>query len=450
MIENEIWPSNMKKQVIRPIYKKGNKSDYNNYRPIALLPAINKIIEKFFAQRINNFVNKFNLLCKNQFAYQRGKSTVEALHEINNKITAALNNGEFAGAILVDLQKAFDTVNKDILFEKLYKLGLRGKILSILKSYLTDRKSCVKIDNVYSEWTDVNYGVPQGSVLGPLLFLLYTNDIENLEWRTFFILYADDIIIVSIHYDFKEMVSSLQSDFDLLRNWLSLNELYLSKEKTCHMQITTSHMKNETCQIYTSDTDTLNRVENVKYLGLTIDNHWKFGKHIENLIMKIRQTIPMLYKVRNCLNTKNKKSLFDAWIMSQITYGCSVYGTTTDGYIERLQKIQNKAVKVLFDLKELSASNFMKAHSILNVKQAIDYQIITKNYFNCAFKIPILRNVRSANDYLKIPAWRNSYGKRTQAYRIPSAFNKLPLALRNIDKLGEMKYKMKSWIISNT
>jgi hypothetical protein len=199
IIDTEIWPDNLKKQVLRPVYKKGDKKDCNNYRPIALLPVLNKIVEKFFAEQIEKFFKKFQLMNKQQYGYQKGIGTVDALHYINNNITRALNEGKFVGAILIDLQKAFDTLNKEILTEKLYKQGIRGKMLAILISYLTSRKCCVRINNENSDWSEVLHGVPQGSILGPLLFLIYVNDIKDIDWNTCVTLYADDIFMLSIH-----------------------------------------------------------------------------------------------------------------------------------------------------------------------------------------------------------------------------------------------------------
>jgi hypothetical protein len=450
MIDKEIWPSNLKKQIIRLIYKKGNKQDYNNYRPIALLPVINKIIEKFFAQRINNYLSQFQLLYKNQYGYQTGKSTTDALHAINNKITKALDEGKYVGGILVDLEKAFDTLEKQALVEKLYKIGLRGKILNILQSYLSNRKFAVKIDDKISEWKDVKFGVPQGSILGPLLFLLYINDIGGINWTTNLTLYADDIFILSIHYNFKEMIKKLQLDFDKLNFWLHQNDLFVSKSKTNYILFTTSHMKEEKASIfinYKSGTkQQLINVTKSKYLGLNIDHRWKFYEHIENMITKIRQITPMLYKIKHYLSHKTKLCLFEAWIMSQLRYGCTIYGSTTESYINRLQKVQNKAVKVLFESNNVTTAQLYKRLEINNVNQMIELQIITQNYFSQLHKTPLLRPVRNSNVWLKTPLWRNSYGKRGQSFIIPNTFNKLPFNLRKLNSKKEVKCLIKKWI----
>ena len=187
IIETEIWPDNLKIQIIRPVYKKSNKREIGNYRPIALLSIIDKIIEKFFANKINKFFEKFKILSDIQYGYSKGKSTTQLLINLNEIVTKSLNEGKYVGIVLVDLQKAFDTFDKKILLQKCRKIGLRGKIYNIIESYLDNRKTQVRICGEESEYNEINYGVPQGSVLGPLLYLIYTNDISDIELRFFFL-----------------------------------------------------------------------------------------------------------------------------------------------------------------------------------------------------------------------------------------------------------------------
>lgn len=461
IIETEIWPDDLKRQVLRPIFKKGDKKDLNNYRPIALLPVLNKIVEKIFATRIENFLNKYCKLNVNQFGFRKGIGTVDALHSINNNITRALNEGKHVGAIMIDLQKAFDTLEKDIIIEKLYKHGIRGKMLNILISYLTKRLCSVKIENEMSDWVEVKYGVPQGSVLGPLLFLIFINDIQEIDTNTYITLYADDIFMLSINTDCYTMIHNLQQDFNNVNNYLSNNDLYLSSDKTCFMHIKTSHMNSADITNIKIIAHVLNcvnsnscsckpisNVKNAKYLGLEIDHNWKFYKHIDILTSRIRKTIPILYRIRTLLNNKNKRQLFESIILSVSRYACNIYGTTSCGLIDRIQILHNKAIKVLFNCnhKYKHASEIYKEQKLLTFRQIMEYNILTQNYFKPNFKIPNSRAIRNNNYWLKLPIWRNSYGKRGQVYTIPQTFNKLPSHLREIQNVNSVKKLIKNWI----
>lgn len=460
IIDTEIWPLNMKKQVLRPIYKKGDKQGYNNYRPIALLPVLNKIVEKFFATRILDFLTKHNLLNKHQFGFQQHKGTIDALNYINNNINRALNEGKHIGAVFIDLKKAFDTLDKETLYEKLYKYGIRGKILKILINYLTNRSSSVKIDNTCSTWKEVTFGVPQGSVLGPLLFLIYINDIVDCTSSTLLTLYADDIFMMSINYDQNIMIKNLQSDFDKINNYFTENELYISAEKTCFMHITTSHMVKKNCTIYLHDNNCtkspscnctkLNQVTNIKYLGLDVDQNWKFYYHIESLIKKIRQTIPTLYMIKDFINCSVKKTLYEAWILSKVRYACTIFGSTSTNLIERLQKTINKAVKALFGTqKGKTTQEIYSENKLFTFRQLYKFSIITNNYYDSTFKIANLRPSRNNNAWLQTPNWRNSYGKRGLVYIVPQIFNEIPPSLRKLENINKMRKLIKVWILGS-
>ena len=195
----------------------------------------------------------------------------------------------------------------------------------------------------------------------------------------------------------------------------------------------------------------LKKVTECKYLGIIIDNVWKFKTHIHELITRLRKTLPVLYKVRTWLSKSTKINLFNAWIMSIMKYGCSIYGSTTKSTLERLQKLQNKAVKVLFGhYTNKSTSQLYSENGIFTLNQLYTYEHITRNYFSNKHKIFNERNSRANNNWIKLPLWRNSYGKRNQDFVIPWIFNKIPLLLRNVQTVCKMKYEIKKWVLTSS
>lgn len=469
MIDEEVWPEMLKIQVLRPIFKKGSKIDKNNYRPISLLSIVDKIIEKFFANKIRNYLEKANALTNVQYGYKKNKGTTELLIEINEVITNSLNDGKYVGAVLVDLQKAFDTFDQKILLKKCELIGLRGKIHNIIKSYLTNRKATVKIRDEYSEFNEVEFGVPQGSVLGPLLFLIYTNDITDGIDKTLIYLFADDNILLSINWDYDEMIKNLQYDFNLLNTWFLENELFISSEKTIQMNISVPKMKNvqkqsvvkhhAKCKILQENREGCKchnkckklEIKNAaKYLGIYIDSSWNFKTHISHVIVKLRQILPKIYQIKNILNSKNKKIIYEAWVASHLRYALEIYGFASDYLIDKLQKLQNKIVKLLFGSKSKKTSESYNENKILKIRQMRDYMVVIRNYYVNKFKNcnkDKKSKLRAQSQSFEIPRWRNKYGQRNKRWYIPTIFNKLPKTALNYQNLNELKVNLKGIVM---
>jgi hypothetical protein len=342
---------------------------------------------------------------------------------------------------------------------------------NLIKSYLSNRKATVKIENEFSNLNNVNYGVPQGSVLGPLLFLIYTNDIMNSIDRTQLFLFADDTILISINHSYAEMKKNLQYDFNLLRCWFMDNELFMSKEKTIQMDITVPKMKivnnihislhdancnvmrngkeEEICQ---TNCKKLDIQKTAKYLGLYIDEHWKFKNQILAIITKLRQILPKIYQIKDVLNMKNKMIIYEAWISSHLRYGIEVYGFAAEYLIERLQKIQNKIVKLLFGKNNIKTEHIYKEKKILKVLKLRDYTVIINNYFtnkHKKFNKDKLLRIRTTTQRLEVPRWNNAYGTRNKNWYIPVIFNKLPKIMLNYITRESLKGDLKVFLLHN-
>ena len=230
-----IFPKELKLARVIPIFKSGDKSLITNYRPISVLSFFSKIFEKIMYNNLYAFVEDFDIIYAHQYGFRKGHSTQQAIITLVDKITRSVNNGDVVIGMFLDLKKAFDTVDHKILLKKLEAYGIRGHILDWFASYLTGRSQYVSFDGIHSKKRNVLCGVPQGSILGPLLFIIYVNDIFNVSHLLSFVLYADDTSVLIKGKHVEELISTLIKSLILLTRWLNANKLSLNVEKTYYM-----------------------------------------------------------------------------------------------------------------------------------------------------------------------------------------------------------------------
>ena len=280
------FPDKLKVSMIIPIHKGDSKCTTSNYRPISLLPIIGKILEKIMFSRVYNFIQKTEIITKSQYGFQKDKSTEDALMELHTKVIDAFENKKVAYGIFLDFAKAFDTVNHEILLHKLEHYGIRGLSLSWFKSYLTDRQQCVNIDGTKSDFSTIKHGVPQGSILGPLLFLLYINDIVLSSKRLQFLLFADDTSIFATGDSYSEVRTVLNDDLNNVSNWLKANKLSLNIKKSNALNFknrtTPSKGTSEKKIEIKIDGNLIEEKEFVKYPGVIIDNKYSHHTSLAN------------------------------------------------------------------------------------------------------------------------------------------------------------------------
>ena len=230
-METEHFPTALKLGIIKPLFKGGDVKEVNNYRPITLITSIAKIFEMSIKTRIVKFLDKCDGLSENQFGFRPGRSTEDAIVYLTKNIYKALDNKESSLCIFVDLAKAFDTVCHKKLIQKLERHGIRGPCLGLLKSYLNDRKQAVSINKTTSSMKNITYGVPQGTVLGPLLFIIYMNDIFKLDIKGKIGSFADDTFLFVKTNSWDETKQTAENDFKKLQDWFDYNKLTLNKKR---------------------------------------------------------------------------------------------------------------------------------------------------------------------------------------------------------------------------
>ena len=329
-----------------PIYKKGSRLLVSNYRPISLLSNLNKILEKIVHSRVYAFLEDYQCIYSLQFGFRKKHSTNHALIDITETVRQALDNKKYACGVFVDLQKAFDTVNHDILINKLEHYGIRGIASDWFSSYLKNRSQFVSILGFESSTKPICHGVPQGSVLGPLLFLIYINDLHQAIKHSKVYHFADDTNLLNISKSHKEIQKQVNFDLKVLYQWLLANKISLNCDKTeiifFHKpgdKVPSTKIKMNGHRIFPSHT--------IKYLGIFIDETLNGAFHCQTLAKKLKRANGMLCKARHYISLEELKTLYFAIFSSHLNYGCQIWGQVTSVHNYRIFNLQNRALRII-------------------------------------------------------------------------------------------------------
>ena len=360
------------------MFKKGKKTDPDNYRPISLLPIFNKIFEKLICIQLKSFLEKYKIYVDFQFGFRADHSTVMALTEMIDNIRCLLDSKHYVIGLFVDFSKAFDTVDHNILLYKLSHYGIRGHAHKFFKSYLTDRKQFTTVNNKNSSMKNICCGVPQGSVLGPVLFLLYINDLSLAIRHGTTRLFADDTSIFTYDKKIDELILKSVEVYKSLFKWCISNRLTINFSKTGFMLF---HAKNKPVPPDFNEIEVddiiISRTTVTKYLGLYVDEKLSWNYHVTQLCKKLTQYFGIFKKVKDKVTPKIVRQLYFAFIYSRINYGIQVYGSCADTLLNKIQTIQNKLLKFFLNLDILHSTNTLHANlEILKVKDIYEVNII--------------------------------------------------------------------------
>jgi hypothetical protein len=382
-----IHPDKLKIAKIIPIYKKGSKLLTCNYRPISLLSNINKLFEKLVFSRLFSFLDSHNTFYKHQYGFRPKYSTNHTLINITDSIRDALDKDCFACGVFVDFQKAFDTVNHSILLEKLSHYGIRGIPLEWCRSYLSNRKQFVSILGFDSKQLQIKHGVPQGSVLGPLLFLIYINDLHKSIVHSTTYKFADDTNLLLIDNNIKSLESKVNNDLKGLFKWLLANKISLNTSKTELIIFRKPSVNRPPLKIVLNGTR-IYPSTNIKYLGVHLDEFLNGDAHCSQLERKLNRAKGMIAKSRHYLtnNEQNILSIYHSIFSSHMIYGCQIWGQTNSQSFNKIQVSQNNALRLVSFAPSFRdhVSPIYHSYKLLKLRDYVTLQnlLLVHDYFN--------------------------------------------------------------------
>ena len=348
-ISTSTFPDLFKIAKLLALFKKGCKTDPKNYRPISLLPLFSKIFEKVVHLQTEKFLNDNNFLYKNQSGFRPLHSTESCLTHLSDRILEGCDKGCHTGMILIDLQKAFDTLDHGILLKKLSLINFSNETISWFKSYLSNRTFLVNVESSFSEPADLKCGVPQGSILGPLLFLLYINDLPQAVKECDVRLYADDTCLSYTHKTVKTIEDKLNNDFNSLCDWFVDNKLsiHFGEDKTKSILFSPKNLRKRAEPIVIKRHDvTLKQFSTVEYLGCLLDETLSGQEMALKVLKKVNGKLRFLYRQGKYLNPRLRRMLCNTLIQPHFDFACSAwYPNLTKGLKNKLQIAQNKCIR---------------------------------------------------------------------------------------------------------
>ena len=457
-------PADWKYARVTPIYKgKGAIDDCGNYRPISVISHISKIMEKAVLFQLKQYLSTHDFISNSQSAFIKNHSTTTAVQRVISDILDGFNENDITTMCFIDLQKCFDTIDHSILLQKLQIYGFKGITYDWFKNYLHCRKQCVYSNGMKSSFLDMVMGIPQGSILGPALFLLFINDLPNCITKCYCNIFADDTTIYSHSSSFDEAEVNLQSDIDNLIKWFTTNKLHVNVSKSSCMSFTT---RNNIRELNITINGNALKVENdVKYLGVHINDNISWNRHIANVCKRLGHGFQILRKLNNVIPVNDMFTIYKTLIQPHIDYCITIWGYAPKCHLQRIQRLQNKIFRLItnqfgWDTSPRDILNDLDVH---NVTQRRDY-FNGVNVYRCLngfypnymsdmlhdssdYNLYTTRN--TSTGFLYVPKPRLEIYRQAFQYTGPNLYNDIPNDIKTSQTLSCFKSKLRNYTMHN-
>lgn len=441
------FPDLLKINKTIPINKKGSDLLLDNYRLITIPSVLCKIIEKCISENIWGYLQKYDIVAKCQNGFVPGKSTESATADAIDCIYTLLDAGNYVGALFFDLSKAFDTIDIAIMEYKLNAIGFRGNVLQWLLSYMKFRRMYVEVNDTRSEMHEIRLGVPQGSVLGPLMFLLFVNDMSLSIKTKCLTLYADDTSVIEAANTPMELQEALNNTANQFTTWCKRNHLTVNASKTIFMHFHGKKKLDMDLTVRINDSDIMCS-DQTKFLGVMVDKRLSWKIHLDLVCMRISKSYYAILRLKNIIEQKDLLNVYYALIHSLLSYNIILWGCCAD--INRILIVQKRIIRIMFNIKKMeSCRPYFKQHSLLTV--------VAIYIFNCILFVKKKENefekcvggdrypIRNENSF-KLPIHKTSTLEQSPKYAGLKFFNHLPKEIRNISNFKMFKHELRSFL----
>lgn len=463
-LETGYFPKTWKIATVVPIPKIANTKNAAEHRGINMLPIDEKVIEIIVKNQLVRYIEDNKILSQHQSAFRTKHSCESTINYIINDWKTAIENGQSIVVVFLDLKRAFETIDRRILLNRLKSIGIKDTELDWFTSYMDARKQQTKFKSATSSELDIDIGVPQGTALSVILFNLYINNITKIPVHAQVVLFADDAGLIIKDTNVNSAIQKMNQDLILINNWLNSNKLTLNVNKTKWMLVNRNDTADTNLPVVKIENEIIEKVSTIKYLGIQIDDKLSFKEQVTICNRKAACKTNMLYRISKKLTFDTRKVIYNSFIQPQFQYCSTIYINCNKEDIEKLQLIQNRAMRIVLNCEYLTPSVFMiRALNWLSISQQIKFNVAiyvykmlngllpSYLYENCIFTRDIHhRTTRLAStNALRMPNFRLEFSRKSLFYNGVKLFNELPNDIKNSQSLSIFKSKCRTYISEN-